>query len=310
MHPSARWPQIQEPLQAMSFTSLWPMATTLVLLLGLLLVTVWLIIRELQESERRLELADAAGHRAEDEAEELRCELAHAERVRALGELGPALAHELSQPLAAILRNAEAAGTILAAPAPDLDLLREIVADIRKDDCRAAEVVDRLRAFVKRRRLEFEAIAVENLVQEASSFVRADAAARQVTLECVVAPGLPKVSGDRVHLSQVLVNLIINGIEAIVTAKRASRSVTVSARVEAENSIELAVRDSGVGIPPDALARLFEPFFTTKASGLGLGLAVSRSIIEAHGGRLWAENNADGGATFHFTLHAAHGVRA
>lgn len=259
------------------------------------------VARDLTDSNRRLELAASA-------VGELRRELAHAGRVSMLGQLASALAHELSQPLGAILRNAEAAEMMLARAAPDIEELRAIVTDIHRDDRRAGEVIDRLRALLKRRRMEFEAIAVASLVQDVSSLVRPDAIARHVKLECVIAAGLPMVSGDRVHLSQVLINLIINAMDAMADTARTRRSLIVAARHGSGCNVEVAVTDLGTGIPAPTLARIFEPFFTTKAGGMGMGLAVSRTIIEAHGGRLWAENNASGGATLRFTLPAAEGM--
>jgi two-component system, LuxR family, sensor kinase FixL len=254
------------------------------------------VVRDITERKRAL-----------DESADLRRDLAHAGRVTMLGQLASALAHELNQPLAAILRNAEAGGMILCTPSPDLEDLRAIMEDIRRDDRRAGEVIDRLRALLKRRRMDFTTISVDGLVQEVSALVRPEAIANQVTLECAVASGLPKVAGDRVHLSQVLINLIINGMDSIGQVERARRIVAVAARASAECLIEVAVTDSGSGIPQDVLTRLFEPFFTTKSGGMGMGLAVSRTIIEAHGGRLWAENNPAGGATFRFTVPAAVG---
>jgi two-component system, LuxR family, sensor kinase FixL len=248
--------------------------------------------------------------KALDESDEMRRELAHVGRVTMLGQLASSIAHELSQPLAAILRNAEAAEMMLQSGSPDLEELRAIVTDIHRDDHRAGEVIDRLRTLLKRRRLEFQSIAVDGLVRDVNSLVRSDAAARRVTLVCVVAPGLPKVSGDRVHLSQVLLNLIINGMEAVTGSSSPGRSVTVAARHRVPSTIEVAVTDSGMGIPPDSLARIFEPFFTTKAGGMGMGLAISRTIVEAHGGQLWAENNTGGGATFRFTIPAAEDDRS
>lgn len=244
---------------------------------------------------------------AQDESRELRRNLAHAGRVSMLGQLASALAHELSQPLAAILRNSEAAEMILRSDAPDLEELRAIIKDIHGDDRRAADVIARLTDLLKRRHLDFESIAVEELVKEVSSLVRPDAVAKRVTIECAVDSGLPPLSGDRVHLSQVLINLIINGMDAIIGSKRADSErpnglVRVAARSAAGRAVELAVTDSGIGIPPHLLSRLFEPFFTTKANGMGMGLAVSRTIVEAHGGHFWAENNPGGGATFRFTI--------
>jgi two-component system, LuxR family, sensor kinase FixL len=254
------------------------------------------VVRDISERKRAL-----------DESAELRRDLAHAGRVTMLGQLASALAHELSQPLAAILRNAESGEMILRASSPDLEDLRAIMEDIRRDDRRAGDIIDRLRALLSRRRMEFQAIALDGLVQEVGALVRPDAIAKQVSLEYAVASGLPKVAGDRVHLSQVLINLIVNGMDAIGPAARLRRVVGVAARANAGSLIEVAVTDSGTGIPKEVLSRLFEPFFTTKSSGMGMGLAVSRLIIEAHGGRLWAENNPTGGATFRFTVPAVAG---
>ena len=245
--------------------------------------------------------------RDQDETAELRRELAHTGRVTLLGQLSSALAHELNQPLGAILRNAEAAGMLLQAPTPDLDELRAIVEDIRKDDRRAGEVLDRLRALLKRRSVEMQPLAVETLVQDVVALARADAAARRVRLEPDVAPRLPLALGDRVHLSQVLLNLIVNAMDAIGESHRGSGRIHIEAR-HADGMIEVAVTDSGPGIAPEHTGRVFEPFFTTKMHGMGMGLPVSRTIVEAHGGKLWAEDGARPGATFRFTLPIVAGA--
>jgi signal transduction histidine kinase len=243
------------------------------------------------------------------ELEELRSELARAGRVTALGQLASALAHELSQPLSAILRNAEAAELHLNGPAPDLDELREIVADIRKDDQRAGDVIEQMRALIKRRTLQMHPLALNEVVEDVISLVHSDALARHVSLDYVMTPGLPLVSGDRVHLSQVLLNLIINGMDAIQTSAASDKRVVIEARRRAEGSVEVAVTDSGPGVPPEVIDRVFDPFYTTKSGGLGMGLPISRTIIEAHGGRLWAEQAPAGsGLTFRFTLSQAQGA--
>jgi signal transduction histidine kinase len=240
------------------------------------------------------------------ELEDLRSELARAGRVTALGQLASALAHELSQPLSAILRNAEAAELHLAGPHPDLDELREIVADIRKDDRRAGDVIEQMRSLIKRRTLQMHPLALNEVVEDVISLVHSDALARHVALDYVMTPGLPLVSGDRVHLSQVLLNLIINGMDAIQTCPRSNKRVVIEARPHEEGRVEVAVTDSGPGLPPGVIDKVFDPFYTTKSGGLGMGLPISRTIIEAHGGRLWAERAPEGGGlTFRFTLTQA-----
>jgi len=243
------------------------------------------------------------------ELEELRSEVARAGRVTALGQLASALAHELSQPLGAILRNAEAAELHLNNPSPDLEELRAIVADIRKDDRRAGDVIEQMRALIKRRTLQMSPLPLNELVEDVISLVHSDALAKHVALDYVVAPGLPLVSGDRVHLSQVLLNLIINGMDALQAAPVSNKRVMIEARPREEGRVEVAVTDSGPGVPPEVIDKVFDPFFTTKSSGLGMGLPISRTIIEAHGGRLWAEHAPDGhGLTFRFTLCQAQGA--
>ena len=243
------------------------------------------------------------------ELEELRSELARAGRVTALGQLASALAHELSQPLSAILRNAEAAEIHLNNPAPDLDELREIVADIRKDDRRAGDVIEQMRSLIKRRTLQMHPLALNEVVEDVISLVHSDALARHVALDYVMTPGLPLVSGDRVHLSQVLLNLIINGMDATQASPAYNKRVVIEARPREEGRIEVAVTDSGPGLPPGAIDKVFDPFYTTKSGGLGMGLPISRTIIEAHGGRLWAERAPEGsGLSFRFTLAQAQGA--
>jgi signal transduction histidine kinase len=240
---------------------------------------------------------------AQDEAHDLRRDLAHAGRVTMLGQLSAALAHELNQPLGAILRNAEAATMLLDGPNVDLAELREILADIRADDRRAGNVIDHLRALLRRRNMEMQPLQIENVVRDVITLVRGDAAGKQVALDFVPASPLPPTLGDRVHLSQVLLNLILNGLDSAKEANLPSPRVSIDAKCS-NGVIEVAVTDSGKGIPADALGRVFEPFYTTKVQGMGMGLPISRTIVEAHGGKLWAESNGSG-ATFRFTVPVA-----
>ena len=244
---------------------------------------------------------------AEQEIAQQRNELAHVARVSTMGQLASSLAHELNQPLGAILRNAEAAELFLQDPSPDLDEVRAILADIRKDDQRAGEVIDRMRALMKRREVERRLLDLNLLAGEVVALVRPDAEMRRVRLAVETDPALPPVHGDRVQLQQVLLNLLLNAMDALDDNPPARPPRHGAGRRPAGATVEVAVSDTGHGIPADKLAHVFEPFFTSKPNGLGMGLAISRGIIEAHGGRLWAENNEAGGATFTFTLPVAEG---
>jgi PAS domain S-box-containing protein len=249
-----------------------------------------------------------ARKQAEQEAQLLRQEIAHAGRVSMMGQLASGLAHEINQPLASILRNAEAAELFLQHPSPDLDEIRAILSDIRSDDERAGHVIDRMRGLLKRGTIDTGRLDVRALVGDVAALVRIDAATRQVNLEVDVPADLPHVRGDRVQIQQVLLNLIFNGMDALHETRPEDRRVSVTARADVASGapiIEIAVGDAGHGIPADKLARIFDPFFTTKPNGMGIGLAVSRTIVEAHSGRLWAENRSGGGAAFRFTLPIA-----
>jgi two-component system, LuxR family, sensor kinase FixL len=238
---------------------------------------------------------------AEDESQNLRRQVAHVGRVSMMGQLASSLAHEINQPLGAILRNAEAAELLMQDKSPDLDEIRAILADIQKDDHRAGSVIDRMRGLLKRQNLDKRPVDVADLVGGVADLVRSDAAARHIRLELAVPLHLPPVFGDLVHLQQVLLNLIVNGMDAVDGAK-GGRRVSVAAALDGSKAIEIAVSDSGPGVPADQLAHIFDPFFTTKPNGMGMGLAISRTIIETHNGRLWAENREKGGASFRFTL--------
>jgi signal transduction histidine kinase len=240
--------------------------------------------------------------RAEAEILSQRTELAHVTRVSTMGQLTSALAHELNQPLGAILRNAEAAEIFLQKEKPDLEEIRAILADIRKDDQRAGSVIDRMRSLLKRRNLELKSVELGELLTETITLAQSDAGVRQVSLALQMPPKLPAVRGDRVHLQQVLLNLILNGMDAMSTVARARRLLTVRAETAEDGNVRVTVSDCGTGIPADKVERLFEPFFTTKPNGMGMGLAISQTIIEAHGGKIWGGNNATRGAVFKFTL--------
>jgi two-component system sensor kinase FixL len=244
-------------------------------------------------------------HRSDDETRELRRKLAHAGRVTILSQLSAALAHEISQPLSAIQQNGETAQLLLGRERVDLAELRAVVDDIVRDNHRAAEVVRRLRSWLKQGDIQRETICLDALAQDVLALVRSEATVKHVIVECAVPQTLPPVWADRVHLSQVLLNLVMNAMDASAQPGEVRQRVSIRASVAA-GCCEVCVSDSGPGIPPDQLDRIFEPFVTSKHDGMGIGLSISRAIVEAHGGKLWAENEALGGATFHFTvpLHA------
>ena len=232
----------------------------------------------------------------------LRQELAHIGRVSAMGELTASLAHELNQPLTAILNNAQVAQHLLASGAVDLVEMREILNDIVADDKRAADVIRRLRRLLRKGDLEYVPLDLNEIVTEVTRLVTSDAAIRNVSMRLTLAADLPSVRGDRVQLQQVVLNLVLNGLDALRAPEASDRSLVIQTFRDGESAVGVAVRDSGPGIAAKDVDHIFEPLYTTKREGIGMGLAIARTIVGAHGGRLTAENNVDGGATFRFTL--------
>jgi signal transduction histidine kinase len=232
----------------------------------------------------------------------LRAELTHVSRSASMGELAAALAHELNQPLAAILQNAESIESMLAVENPNLDEIKTAIAEIVEDDQRAGDIIRRLRSFFKREQLTKAPFDLGKAVRETARIVQNDALRRNITVKVEVSAQAPTVTGDRVQLQQALVNLLHNAFDAVASATRAPRSVLV--KIPSENSgwARIIVKDSGTGLDPEVLPLIFDPFYTTKPSGMGMGLSISRSIVEAHGGRITASANTDRGATFEIFL--------
>jgi signal transduction histidine kinase len=243
--------------------------------------------------------------RAEIESRRHLVAMAHLDRRAAMGELATSLAHELSQPLNAILQNAGVAQMLLTSTAVPQALgeMTDIIGDIRKDDIRASEMIRRMRGLLQKRELEACPVDLNDVAHDTVAIVRPDARSREIELEVQLADGLPAIAGDRVHLQQVLLNLLMNAMDA-VAAKPAERRRVRVLTDQKDGEARLAVEDTGRGIPGDRLAEIFEPFYTTKseAQGMGMGLAIARNIVEAHGGRMGADNNASGGATVWFSV--------
>jgi PAS domain S-box-containing protein len=238
---------------------------------------------------------------SQQEARQIRDELAHAGRIATMGEMTAALAHELNQPLTAILSNAQAAKRFLSAANPDLDEVRDILHDIVDDDARAGEVINRIRSLVKKDAADSRPLDVNTVLTEVIRLLHSDAVIRGIDVWHELDPDLPQILGDRVQLQQVLLNLLLNAFDATRDGISWDRIVIVRSRL-VDSEVVVTVSDRGPGIPPDEMERLFEPFRSTKPGGLGMGLSISRSIIGSHGGRMWAENNSTRGATFGFGL--------
>jgi two-component system sensor kinase FixL len=243
---------------------------------------------------------------SELEAARRRNEMAHLSRVTTLGELSGSLAHELNLPLGAILSNAQAAQRILANGDADLAEVQEILNDIVSEDKHAAEVIRRLRLWLKKGEIQQHSLCINEVVEDVLKLIRTDLINQHVTVDTELAQNLPTVTGDPVQLQQVLVNLLVNACDAMTDCNAPERRLLIRTGIEnASGAVRVSVTDRGGGIPEKEMEQIFEPFFTTKARGMGLGLSVCRTIIDAHLGKLWAINNADRGTTFHFTLPIA-----
>ena len=273
---------------------------------------------ESKVEERTAELAKANDdlrgemgerQRAQEALQKAQAELAHVSRLMTLGELTASIAHEVNQPLAAVVTNAQACLRWLALETPRPDEARAAVERIVRDSNRASDVIQRIRALAKKTEPEMVALDINDVIRDAISLEQREMLSQRVSLRTELASALPPVLGDRVQLQQVVINLVMNAVEAMAPVTDRPRDMLIRSQQDDAKEVLVAVRDSGMGIDSATAERLFNAFFTTKPSGMGMGLSISRSIIAAHGGKLWASPNADHGATFQFTLpHSSQGA--
>jgi signal transduction histidine kinase len=253
------------------------------------------------EHERLDAQAKAQALASEKALREMEAELARVVRALSVGELAASIAHEVNQPLAGVVTNAEAALRWLSGDTPNLHEVKESLALIVRDGHRASAIIRRIREFLKKQRAEMLSLDMNETIQEAVALAQPELLKRRITLRIDRSKPLPAVRGDRVQLQQVILNLILNGSEAMASTNE-SKELLLTSRQSADGGVLIAVRDSGVGVKPEELSRLFDPFFTTKEMGMGLGLSISKSIIEAHRGRIWAESNQGPGLTVQFSV--------
>jgi C4-dicarboxylate-specific signal transduction histidine kinase len=259
---------------------------------------------DLQAAVLKLEDLNKTLQREHEALGTAQAELAHVSRVATLGEMSASIAHEVNQPLGAIAANGEAGLRWLARDVPQTEeaiaTLRLIISDAK----RAGNVVGRIRELARKAEPEIARLDINELVDEAIALVKREMLGHQVTLELQLAPGLPLIRGDRIQLQQVIINLVINAVQAMATVVDHARVVTIRTQKHEAHDVLVAIRDAGIGMAPEALDRLFSPFYTTKPDGMGLGLSICRSIVEAHGGQIWASRNAGPGMTFKFAIAA------
>lgn len=257
---------------------------------------------ELKNANDALVRQMAEQRRTEETLQATRAELARAARITTIGELTASIAHEVNQPLAAVVANADACVAWLSRERPDLAEARSAAERATRGATRASEVIARIRSLITKATPEKSRVQINRIIEQTAALAEGQAARNHVAIKLELSPDLPVVFGDSIQLQQVILNLIVNGIEAMTSITDRPKMLTLRTQPENNGQMRVSVQDSGVGLNEEVMGRLFEPFFTTRSKGMGMGLSISRSIIEAHRGRLWAESNGLGGATFQFTL--------
>jgi signal transduction histidine kinase len=255
-----------------------------------------------EELEQRVVERTSQLMQASEALREAQAELAHVNRVTTMGQLTASIAHEINQPVTATVTNADAALRWLGAQPPNLEEIRQALANIMKDGDRAGKIIDRIRSLIKRAPPRNDQFDINEPILEVIALTQSEVQKNGVSLQTRLADDLPLVQGDRIQLQQVILNLIVNAIEAMTGAGEEARELLISTEKDASNAVLVAVQDSGSGLDMERLDRLFDAFYTTKPSGMGMGLSICRSIIESHGGRIWAAASAPQGAVFSFTL--------
>ena len=257
---------------------------------------------DMENANKALREHMAEQRRTEETLQATRTELARVVRITAIGEMAASIAHEVNQPLAAVVANADACVAWLTRQTPDLGEAKSAALRAVEGATRASQVIGRIRSLISKGAPQRAQVDINSLIEEALVLAKGQVVLNKISLSLLLDPALPLVSGDRIQLQQVLMNLIANAIDAMANVTGRERTLEIrSQRVQAQ-SISVSVQDSGIGISEEFISRLFEPFFTTRAQGIGMGLAISHSIIEAHGGRLWAESKLNEGTIFRFTL--------
>jgi C4-dicarboxylate-specific signal transduction histidine kinase len=266
---------------------------------------------EVRVEERTAELKNAneailnqieEQRRTEETLQRTRTELARVVRITTIGELTASIAHEVNQPLAAVVANADACVAWLAQPSPNLAEAQAAAERATLGATRASEVISRIRSLINKTTPERAPVRLNEAILEIVALAESQASRNQVSVDLDLVAGLPVVLGDKIQLQQVLLNLMINGVEAMTGVCDRPRRLLICSQVQDDNQVCVSIHDSGIGVDAEGMARLFEPFFTTRSQGIGMGLPISRSIIEAHGGRLWAESTENQGSVFQFTL--------
>jgi C4-dicarboxylate-specific signal transduction histidine kinase len=244
----------------------------------------------------------AEQRRTEEALQVTRTELARVVRITTIGELAASIAHEVNQPLAAVVANADACVAWLARDHPDLVEARAAAERTTQGATRASEVIGRIRSLINKTAPERARVQINEIIREVVALADRQASKNEVSIETELAPDLPTIFGDRIQLQQVILNLMLNGIEAMTRISDRPRRLVIQSQMQDADEVRVSVEDSGIGVRAEIMGRLFEPFFTTRSQGIGMGLPISRSIVEAHGGRLWAESTVSQGSVFQFTL--------